>query len=125
MKMISRLIKRIFTKRTMETKERTEFEIINARLEKLEADLGKALCGYRTVLIKENPDILPDLIEGESIEALDLSLTAAREITEKIKTRLEAQQAAERIPGGAPVRTPLDMETLSSHEKIIQGLERH
>lgn len=123
--MINWLLKRIWPKRSMEAKEPAEIKIINLRLEKLEADLGKALGGYRTVLIKENPDILPDLIKGESIEALDRSLTAAREITDRIKAKFEAQRAAERIPCGAPVRTPPDVETLSSHEKIIHGLERN
>jgi hypothetical protein len=123
--MISQLVKRIFLKRSTEAKKQTEIEIINVRLEKLEADLGKALSGYRTVLIKENPDILADLINGESIEALDRSLTAAMDITDKIKAKLEDQRAAERIPGGAPVRTAPDTETMSSHEKIIHGLEKN
>jgi hypothetical protein len=105
-----------------EVEEQTELEIINARLTKLEADLEKATTGYRQMLISNNPDILPELIGGESIEALDRSLTTGRELTEKVKKQLEKQMAAERIPGGAPARTPPDTSNLSSHEKIVYGL---
>ena len=129
---IHRLIKKLFnsklktrnSKLNQEVQEQTELEIINAQLTKLEADLEKATTGYRQMLISNNPDILPELIGGESIEALDRSLTTGRELTEKVKKQLEKQMAAERIPGGAPARTPPDTSNLSSHEKIVYGLEQ-
>jgi hypothetical protein len=127
---IENLIRKIFPqKREMEVHRKTELEKINTlliqtntRLTKLEADLEKATSGYRQMLISNNPDILPELIGGESIEALDSSLATGRELTEKVKKQLEKQMAAERIPGGAPARTPLDTSNLSSHEKIVYGL---
>jgi hypothetical protein len=99
-------------------------ETLTHRIEKLESDLEKATAGYRQMLISNNPDILPDLINGGSIEALDRSLTTGRELTEKVKKQLEKQTAEKRVPGGAPVRMPPDTENLSSHEKIIYGLEQ-
>jgi hypothetical protein len=99
--------------------------VLNQRLAKLENDLSRAVSGYRLMLIKEYPDILPELIGGESIAGLDQSLETAQKLTARIKEQIAAKAAAERIPGGAPVRTPPDVESLDSHGKIILGLERN
>ena len=40
---------------------------INARLEKLEGNLDKAITGYRLMLINNNPDILPEMITGDCL----------------------------------------------------------
>jgi hypothetical protein len=97
-----------------------QFEI---RLLKLEGNLDKAVSGYRLMLIKNNPDLLPELITGDSIERLDSSLLKARDLTVKIKEKLEIKAAAERIPEGSPVRTPPDTGSMSPEEKIRYGLE--
>jgi hypothetical protein len=107
-----------------EVKEQTEIEQIKTRLAKLEGDLEKAISGYRLMLISQNPDILPELVQGESIEALERSLATARELTARMKQKLEQQMAAERIPAGAPARSTADPENLSSYEKIRYGLEK-
>jgi hypothetical protein len=107
-----------------EVQEQTELESINARLTKLEADLGKAIGGYRQALLSQNPDILPEMIVGGSIEELDRSLSSAKDLTARIREKLEQKTAAERIPGGAPPRTLPDTSSLSSHEKIVYGLEQ-
>jgi hypothetical protein len=128
---IHRLINKIFKNNQTQEVKQHEIEEINKglnltnnRLEKLEADLGKAIGGYRLALIDQNPDILPDLITGGSIEELDRSLTSAKDLTKRIREKLEQKTAAERIPSGAPARTPLDTSNLSSHEKIVYGLEQ-
>jgi hypothetical protein len=107
-----------------EVEEQTELEVINNRLTKLEGDLEKAVSGYKQLLIGNNPDILPELIGGDSIEAIDRSLKTAKELTDRIREKLEQKTAAERIPSGAPPRAPPDITNLSSHEKIIYGLEK-
>jgi hypothetical protein len=128
---INRLKRRIFKIHESKEVQQQELEKIsrnleltNARLAKLEEDLEKAVAVYRQTLINRNPDILPELIGGESIEALDCSLLAARELTDKVYQQLEKKAHAEHIPGGAPVRTPPDTENLTSHEKIVYGLEQ-
>ena len=108
--------------REREVQEQTELDIIIVRLTKLEADLGKAIGGYRSSLIGQNPEILPDLITGGSIEDLDRSLVTAKDLTRRIQEKLQQKTAIERVPSGAPVRTPLDTSNLSSHEKIVYGL---
>ena len=95
----------------------------NSRLGKLEKELEKAVSGYKIMLIKNNPDILPDMIVGDSVEAVDHSLVVARELTGRIREQLEQQYTSERIPGGAPVRTPPNTENLNSYEKIVYGLK--
>jgi hypothetical protein len=97
---------------------------INARLEQMEESLKKATGGYRSMLVKENPEILPELISGESIEGLDHSLEVAKELTRKVQLQLEARKAAERVPAGAPARTPIDIESMSADEKIAYGLSQ-
>ncbi len=136
---LSRLIKKIFGNKQrnpsvspfakgrgwqQEVPEQTELESINARLTKLESDLEKAVTGYRQMLINNNPEILPEMIGGSNIDELDGSVKTARELTEKIKAKLEQKITAEKVPGGAPVRTLPDIGNLSSYEKIIYGLEQ-
>ena len=119
---ISRLIKIFSKSRKSREVKQLEIEKINARLEKLEGDLEKAISGYKLMLIQNNPDILAELISGDSIETIDRSLSQARELTNRIKQNLEKRSASERIPAGAPARLPLDTNNLSSEEKIKYGL---
>ena len=122
--MISRLIKIFSKSRKSREVKQLEIEKINARLEKLEGDLEKAISGYKLMLIQNNPDILAELISGDSIETIDRSLSQARELTDRIRVKLEEKTTAERIPVGAPSRTPPNLENLSSHENIRYGLEQ-
>jgi hypothetical protein len=96
---------------------------MDLRLQKLEGSLDKAIAGYRLMLIKDNPDILPELIAGDTIEILDSSLHKARELTGKIKEKIEEKRTAERIPIGAPTRSLPDTDSLSPEEKIKYGLQ--
>jgi hypothetical protein len=96
---------------------------LDSRLLKLEGSLDKAINGYRLMLINNNPDILPELITGETIETLDASLIKAKELTGKIKLQLDEKKTAERIPEGAPTRLPPNTDSLSSEEKIRYGLQ--
>ena len=94
------------------------------RADLLDGGLKKAVGGYKSLIIQANPGILPELISGETIEALDTSLEKAKELTAKVKAGLEAQIAAARIPAGAPLRGAADVSTLSSREKINLGVEK-
>jgi hypothetical protein len=101
-----------------------ELSQAGARLAELEKAAAGAVSRYRAVVVQANPDVLPELISGESIEALDVSLTKARELMGKVRSGLEAQKAAARIPAGAPARGGADTGSLSSREKIRQGVEK-
>jgi hypothetical protein len=129
------LIKKLFCRNKISSKEvrqqeeNRQMQEINQvlrktseRLARLEAELSKATAGYRSMLINQNPEILPELINGENTEALDRSLITAKELTEKVRQQIEKKTNAERIPGGAPVRAAPDTESMNSLEKIIYGL---
>jgi hypothetical protein len=96
----------------------------NELLFRKEKDLRQAVGKYRTTLEKENPDILPELIGGESVEELDGSLEKAKVLTDKVKKGLEEKAKEIHIPTGAPERASMDIESLSSTEKIKEGLNR-
>jgi hypothetical protein len=89
-----------------------------------ELELKQAVSIYRTTLAKENPDILPELLCGETIEALDMSLAKAKQLTEKVKASLEEKSHEIHIPTGSPERALLDISSLSSTEKIKEGINR-
>jgi hypothetical protein len=96
----------------------------NERLDQLNGSLKQAVDSYRALVIRANPDVLPELISGESIEALDGSLSRARELIGKVKSGLETQAAAMRVPSGAPQRGTADITGLSAREKINLGIDR-
>jgi hypothetical protein len=91
---------------------------------KMRQDLKSALDNYKSSLVKENPEILPELIVGETVEEIEFSLARAKELTERVKAGLEARKAEKKVPGGAPVRQEADPERMSTHEKIVYGLRR-
>jgi len=103
--------------------ERTAAEA-GDRAGKLDGSLKQAVISYRTLITKANPDVLPEMLTGESVEELDSSLGKARELISKIKNGLQTQSQAARVPAGAPQRGAPDMSGLSSREKIRLGLER-
>jgi hypothetical protein len=64
------------------------------------------------------------MLAGETIPELDSSLGKARELIGKIKTGLESQTKAARVPAGAPQRGAPDTSSLSSRDKIRLGMEK-
>ena len=86
-----------------------------------EMDARRLAERYRTVLVQATPDVPPDLIQGESVEALDRSLATARETVARVREQLQTQ-AAGRIGAGSPVRGAPDTSGLSPAEKIRLGI---
>lgn len=85
---------------------------------KLIDSLAQAVDSYRSVVISANPDIPEELINGDTIEAVDQSLARAKKLVSRIRQGLEAEAMQTRFPSGAPVRTPPDLSALSAKEKI-------
>jgi ABC-type transporter Mla subunit MlaD len=110
----------------------------NARLVELEQALAEseerlnaaadglkgAVSSYKSLVVQSNPDVLEELITGDSIEGIDLALKAARELIGRVKTSIEAEMSAARVPAGAPPRASTVTSALSPREKIQQGMER-
>jgi hypothetical protein len=111
----------------------------NERLDRLDSSLKSAIASYRALVIRANPDVLPEFISGESIEALDASLARAKDLIGKVRSGLEtraaAAAAAMRVPSGAPQRGAVDAAaaaaaaagsagSLSPRDKISLGVEK-
>jgi hypothetical protein len=89
----------------------------------LDGSLKQAVISYQTLITRSNPDVLPEMLAGDTIAALDGSLAKARDLIGKIKTGLEIQSKAARIPAGAPLRAAADLSSLSPRDKIRFGME--
>jgi len=108
-------------------------EDLEARIKELEANLQTkeeemaqiksqlqtAAAKYRLLLLSAAPEIPEELVKGESIEEVEATFKAAREVVDRVKTNLQTKLLAERVPPGAPPRTPIDLSTLSPKEKIV------
>ncbi len=84
----------------------------------LDRKLAEAVSGYRALAVKANPEVLEELVTGDTIEDINTSLEKATNLVSKVKQGLEAEIASARVPAGAPERTPINLEALSPREKI-------
>ena len=100
----------------------TELERALAELENKLAETGdnlsQALASYKALAIKANPGVIGELIAGDSIEEINVSLERAKTLIVKVRKGLEEEIASTRVPAGAPPRTPPDLTALSPREKI-------
>lgn len=100
----------------------TELEQIAAgldeKLTKAGDALSQAIASYRALVTESNPDIIQELITGDSIEEINESLEKGKTLIVKVRKGLEEENATIRVPAGAPQRTPLDLSILSPREKI-------
>ena len=108
-------------------KLRVQLTSTQGDLEKLQKDMETAILKYREALLAANPLIPEELIQGKTILELAASLSTGQQVVEKIKQNViasEAWQSRSRVPAGAPARTGIDIESLSSTDKIKYGLTR-
>jgi len=73
---------------------------------------------YLSLVIEANPEVPPELITGDSIEAINDSLATAKNLVAKVRQGLETEATRLRVPAGAPARTLPDFSALSAREKI-------
>lgn len=84
-----------------------------------QAPLRAATQAYLRLVLATNPEVPPELIQGETIDEIEHSLSKARDVVRRIK---EGLVKTERIPTGAPERGTSDIDALSPIEKIKYGL---
>ena len=77
---------------------------------------------YRDLVVRTEPALPADLISGGDVDAIDASVTAAREIVGRVRTHIETQAQAGRVPAGAPPRSAPDLSALTPEQKIRHGL---
>ena len=74
---------------------------------------------WREVMYRFLATMTPD-----DIEAVDASLIAARDLVGRVRTHIETEAHASRVPAGAPPRTAPDYSALSPEQKIRLGLQQ-
>jgi hypothetical protein len=102
-----------------------------ARISQLEQELASAnergLGAYRRALLAEHAgQVVEELVQGATEEALDASVELARgaygRIAELVRTQTAASSAAAAAGTGGATRSGQDLESLSPIEKITRGL---
>ena len=84
----------------------------------LDESLNEVVTGYKTLVINSNPDIIDDLIYGDTVESINESLEKAKALISRVRQGVEAEISMVKVPAGAPERSSLDLSTLSPVEKI-------
>ena len=107
--------------------------------EQARLDGGRARCGavshpgratalprYRAAVLAAEPELPPDLVNGDTLEELDESVAAARSAVARIRDRLQAGDddgpSGASFPVGAPARGGANHDVLTSQQKIATGL---
>ncbi len=83
-----------------------------------------AAARYRELALRNEPSLPAELITGDSIDAVEQSLAAAREVVGRVRQQVEQQAQAARMPAGAPVRSSPDVSAMTPEEKIRYGLSQ-
>lgn len=93
-----------------------------ARLITISDSLTEAVASYRALVVESHPEVLEELVAGDSIETINESLEKAQDLVGRVKQGLETEITLARIPAGAPERTSPDLSALSPREKIQYAL---
>ncbi|MBX5490803.1 MAG: hypothetical protein IRZ14_06570 [Chloroflexi bacterium] len=76
----------------------------------------------RALLAEHRGEVIEELVQGDSVEALDAAVTRAREAYTRVAARLRTEQARAAVPVGNTARTGLRLEGLSPQAKIAAAL---
>jgi chromosome segregation ATPase len=99
-----------------------ELAAARSEAEELRAGLRSAAEKYRQAVLASRAEVPPDLVSGETVEEVDRQLEAALLMVAQLKSHLESQAQAQRVPTGAPARRAPDTAALTPTEKISYGL---
>ncbi|OGD12926.1 MAG: hypothetical protein A2W20_00170 [Candidatus Aminicenantes bacterium RBG_16_66_30] len=99
-----------------------EVAAARSEAEELRGGLRSAAEKYRQAVLASRAEVPPDLVGGDTVEEVDRQLEAALRMVAQLKSHLESQAQAQRVPTGAPARRALDTAALTPTEKISYGL---
>ncbi len=85
------------------------------------------LAGIRELVLRAHPDVVPELITGETVSDLLASIEAAeaayRRVSESLRTSSPGPSPSPpAVPAGGDRPMPVDPERLPASEKIRRGL---
>ncbi|MBI4288260.1 MAG: hypothetical protein HY671_07535 [Chloroflexi bacterium] len=101
-----------------------DIERRDAELTKLREGLATGATKYRLLLLSGSPEVPEEMVKGDTVEEVEASFAAATQMVERVKKGIEVRQRNERVPAGAPPRSPADLSAMSAQEKIAYGLAR-
>ena len=109
----------------VEEAEADGFERARAALDAERRQTRAALDRYRDAVLAAEPALPSELVHGATLEELEASIAAAREVVAGVRERLASSAAtSERgFPTGAPPRGSRGTSGLTAAEKIRAGLE--
>jgi hypothetical protein len=91
-------------------------------IDRHDADLRAAAARYRELILESDPLLTPELIAGETIEEVEASARRARDVALRVRTQIERETQAARVPAGAPARRGIDVGAMTPEQKIRYGL---
>jgi chromosome segregation ATPase len=101
-----------------------ESAALRERLADAESRMRTSAERYRDLVVRTDPALPAELIAGETVDDVDASVEAARAMVSRVRSHIEAQAQAARVPAGAPPRAAPDVGALSPEQKIRYGLSR-
>ncbi|HYM15281.1 MAG TPA: hypothetical protein VEZ14_06950 [Dehalococcoidia bacterium] len=99
-----------------------EAAALRAQLETATGGLRTAAERYRDLVVTTEPALPAELIAGDSVDAIDASVAAARAMVGRVRSHIEAQARAAHVPAGAPPRSAPDLSTMTPEQEIRHGL---
>ena len=82
-----------------------------------------AVARLADALRKANPNIPPELIQGDTPGELEASAEAAVALVRKVREQLDAERGAVRVPAGAPPADTPSLDGLTARDKIAAGIQ--
>jgi len=95
----------------------------DGKFDSLNDELKNAVVAYKAMVFQANPCVTEELITGNTIDELNQSVEKAKTLIAQVRTSIEAEIASDKVPAGAPVRTPPDLSALSPREKIQYAIK--
>ncbi len=89
-----------------------------AKLAERERSLAEAVASYRDLAVRGQPEVVVEMVKGDSIAAIDASLESARALVGRVRREVEAELVRGRVPAGSPERRAPDLSGLTPREKI-------
>ncbi len=99
------------------TLKQSEAEL-EERVSTINNSLTEAVASYKAMVVQVNPEVIEELISGDTIESINESLSKARTLVSKVRQGVEAEISLAKVPAGAPERGTPDLSALSAREKI-------
>ena len=108
----------------------SDVEVLRSEVEGLRGEVStvrqQALVSHRRALLAENAGgVVPELVAGDSVDALEASVAVAKAAYEAVRARVaaEAVAAAPVAAGNGARGSVVDVETMSPTQKIAHGLK--